>query len=49
MSAASITDGLARQRVIVASGAAWDDDDHVRITLRDKPATERLASALRAL
>jgi histidinol-phosphate/aromatic aminotransferase/cobyric acid decarboxylase-like protein len=49
MSAASITDGLAAQRVLVASGAAWDDDRHVRITLRDKPATERLAAALRAL
>jgi histidinol-phosphate aminotransferase len=48
MSAASIADGLAKQRVLVAAGAAWDDDDHVRITLRDKPATERLASALRA-
>ncbi|MEA2296662.1 MAG: histidinol-phosphate aminotransferase [Solirubrobacteraceae bacterium] len=48
MSAASITNGLAAQRVLVASGAEWGDDDHVRITLRDRPATERLAAALRA-
>jgi histidinol-phosphate aminotransferase len=49
MSAASITDGLAKQRVLVASGAAWDDADHVRVTLRDRAASERLAAALQAL
>jgi histidinol-phosphate/aromatic aminotransferase/cobyric acid decarboxylase-like protein len=48
-SAASLTHGLAGQRVLVASGAGWGDDDHVRITLRDAAATERLAAALRAL
>jgi histidinol-phosphate aminotransferase len=49
MTAAFVTHGLAEQRVIVASGAGWGDDDHVRITLRDRPATERLAAALQAL
>ncbi len=28
-------------------GAAWGDDDHVRATLRDGEATDRLAAALR--
>jgi histidinol-phosphate aminotransferase len=45
--AASISHGLAEQRIQVATG--WGDDEHVRITLRDRPATDRLASALRSL
>jgi histidinol-phosphate/aromatic aminotransferase/cobyric acid decarboxylase-like protein len=45
--AASISHGLAEQRIQVATG--WGDDEHVRITLRDRAATARLASALRAL
>ena len=49
MSASSIASGLAEQRVHVAPGSAWGDADHVRITLRDRPATERLAAALTSL
>ncbi|MEA2126044.1 MAG: histidinol-phosphate aminotransferase, partial [Solirubrobacteraceae bacterium] len=49
MTAAQITHGLAGQRIHVEPGAAWDDDDHVRVTLRDRAATERLAAALRIL
>ena len=45
--AAQISHGLAEQRIQVATG--WGDDEHVRITLRDRPATDRLGSALRAL
>jgi histidinol-phosphate/aromatic aminotransferase/cobyric acid decarboxylase-like protein len=47
--AAQMASGLAEQRVLVASGSAWGDEEHVRITLRDRPATERLAAALRSL
>ena len=49
MTAAQIAHGLAEQRVFVASGAQWGDDDHVRVTLRDQRATERLVAALRVL
>lgn len=49
MTAAQIVHGLAGQRIHVAPGAAWGDDDHVRVTLRDRAATERLVSALAAL
>lgn len=49
MTSSSLTDGLAKRRVLVASGAAWGDDAHVRITLGDRPGTERLAAALRAV
>jgi histidinol-phosphate/aromatic aminotransferase/cobyric acid decarboxylase-like protein len=38
---------LARRGVYVAPGSAWGDDRHVRVTLRDAAATERLAAALR--
>ena len=41
--------GLDAQRVLVAHGADWNDEQHVRVTLRDRAATERLLSALRAL
>ena len=39
-------DALASQRVFVAPGSAWGDEEHVRVTLRDPPATERLLAAL---
>jgi histidinol-phosphate aminotransferase len=45
----AIARGLDEARIVVAPGMDWSDADHVRITLRDKPATERLASSLRAL
>jgi histidinol-phosphate/aromatic aminotransferase/cobyric acid decarboxylase-like protein len=37
---------LAARRVYIAPGSAWGDDDHVRATLRDGEATDRLAAAL---
>jgi len=49
MTASQITHGLSEQRVHVASGAAWGDDDHVRVTLRERSATDRLAAALHVL
>ncbi len=49
MTAAQITHGLAEERVHVASGSSWGDEDHVRVTLRDRAATDRLAAALRRL
>ena len=45
----AIARGLNEARIVVAPGVDWGDDDHVRITLRDKPATERLGSALLSL
>jgi histidinol-phosphate/aromatic aminotransferase/cobyric acid decarboxylase-like protein len=41
--------GLATKRIFVAPGAAWGDDRHVRIALRGRGATDRLAAALRDL
>ncbi len=49
MTAAQLTHALAEQRIHVASGANWGDDDHVRVTLRDQRSTERLVAALRIL
>lgn len=43
---ASIARRLAAQRVYVTPGAAWGDERHVRIALRDGIATDRLAAAL---
>jgi histidinol-phosphate aminotransferase len=40
---------LAVRRITVMPGEAWGDEAHVRVTLRDAAATERLASALREL
>jgi histidinol-phosphate aminotransferase len=43
----ALAERLASRRIFVAPGAAWDDDRHVRATLRDAAATDRLAAALR--
>ena len=45
----AIFHGLEDQRVRVAHGADWNDERHVRVTLRDRASTERLVSALRSL
>jgi histidinol-phosphate/aromatic aminotransferase/cobyric acid decarboxylase-like protein len=44
-----LAEQLAAQRIFVAPGSAWGDDAHVRVTLRDAAATERLLAALREL
>ena len=45
---AAIARRLAAQRVYVTPGAAWGDERHVRIALRDGAATDRLVAALLA-
>jgi histidinol-phosphate/aromatic aminotransferase/cobyric acid decarboxylase-like protein len=40
---------LASRRIFVTPGTAWGDDRHVRVTLRDAAATDRLVGALREL
>jgi histidinol-phosphate aminotransferase len=40
---------LRVRRIAVAPGERWGDDRHVRITLRDSAATDRLIAALREL
>jgi histidinol-phosphate aminotransferase len=40
---------LASSRIAVMPGTAWGDDAHVRLTLRDAAATDRLVAALREL
>jgi histidinol-phosphate/aromatic aminotransferase/cobyric acid decarboxylase-like protein len=40
---------LASRRIFVTPGTAWGDDRHVRVTLRDAAATDRLVAALREL
>lgn len=45
----TIAGHLASRRIAVLPGAAWGDEAHVRIALRDAPATERLVAALREL
>ena len=42
----AIAAGLAAQRIYVTPGAAWGDEKHVRIALRDGAATDRLSAAL---
>lgn len=49
LGAREVTDALADQRILVAPGTGWNDDEHVRVTLRDRAATERLLSALASL
>jgi histidinol-phosphate aminotransferase len=44
-----LVEELAARRIFVAPGSAWGDDVHVRVTLRDAAATERLLEALREI
>ena len=44
-----LAEALAARRIYVAPGTAWGDEHHVRITLRDAAATDRLVAALREL
>ena len=46
---APVAEELASRRIYVAPGTAWGDPDHVRVTLRDAGATDRLLAALRDL
>ena len=46
---AAIARHLAAQRIYVTPGTAWGDDRHVRVTLRDGAATDRLIAALASL
>jgi histidinol-phosphate/aromatic aminotransferase/cobyric acid decarboxylase-like protein len=39
-------EALAARRIYVAPGTAWGDPRHVRVTLRDAAATDRLIAAL---
>jgi histidinol-phosphate/aromatic aminotransferase/cobyric acid decarboxylase-like protein len=39
-------EALAARRIYVAPGTAWGDPRHVRVTLRDAAATDRLLAAL---
>ncbi|HET9740617.1 MAG TPA: pyridoxal phosphate-dependent aminotransferase [Solirubrobacteraceae bacterium] len=43
---ATVARHLAAQRIFVTPGQAWGDQRHVRVTLRDGGATDRLAAAL---
>ena len=47
--AEAIAAHLRVRRIAVAPGERWGDDRHVRITLRDAAATDRLIAALREL
>jgi histidinol-phosphate aminotransferase len=44
-----IAEHLAVRRIKVAPGEQWGDERHVRVTLRDVAATDRLIAALREL
>ena len=46
---AAIAAHLRARRIAVAPGERWGDERHVRITLRDAAATDRLIAALREL
>jgi histidinol-phosphate/aromatic aminotransferase/cobyric acid decarboxylase-like protein len=43
---AALARRLAAQRVYVAPGSGWGDEQHVRIALRDAAATDRLVAVL---
>ena len=45
---APVAEALAARRIYVAPGTAWGDEEHVRITLWDAAATDRLLDALRS-
>jgi len=45
----AIAEHLGLRRIKVAAGEQWGDERHVRITLRDAAATDRLIAALREL
>ena len=42
-----VAEELAARRIYVAPGSAWGDERHVRVTLYDHAATDRLLGALR--
>jgi histidinol-phosphate aminotransferase len=44
-----VAEELATRRIYVAPGAAWGDERHVRVTLSDAAATNRVLVALREL
>ena len=44
-----VAEELAARRIYVAPGSAWGDERHVRVTLHDDAATDRLLAALREL
>jgi histidinol-phosphate aminotransferase len=44
-----VAEELATRRIYVAPGSAWGDEHHVRVTLADAAATDRLLAALREL
>jgi histidinol-phosphate/aromatic aminotransferase/cobyric acid decarboxylase-like protein len=46
---AELVEHLGVRRIRVAPGEQWGDERHVRVTLRDPAATDRLAAALREL
>ena len=43
----AIAQHLGVRRFLVAHGERWGDERHVRVTLRDADATDRLIAALR--
>jgi histidinol-phosphate/aromatic aminotransferase/cobyric acid decarboxylase-like protein len=47
--AAAIAAALGRRQLLVAPGSAWGDERHVRVALRDEPATLRVVQALQEL
>jgi histidinol-phosphate aminotransferase len=44
-----VAEELAARRIYVAPGTAWGDERHVRVTVGDAAATDRLLTALREL
>jgi histidinol-phosphate/aromatic aminotransferase/cobyric acid decarboxylase-like protein len=45
----TLAEHLAARRITVAPGHQWGDERHVRVTLRDAAATDRLVGALAEL